>query len=358
MPKILIAPLDWGLGHATRCIPIIRCFEQEGWEVSLAADGYCAKILRSAFPNLPLLMLPGYHIRYGVKNLPIQILAQIPAIYAKIRFENRWLKDQMHQNKWDVILSDNRPGLHHPKALNIYMTHQVHIESGLGIMANYTASAIHQQLIKKFDALWIPDVEKNNTLAGKLSRSSLKKTATAYIGLLSRLEKTETKSSLYNLLLLLSGPEPQRTMLENQLLSQIDEKCGKTLLIRGTELPIAANQAVPENIEVINLADSKTVNQKIQESEYVICRSGYTTLMDLMKLNKKALLIPTPNQGEQEYLAAFANNHNFFPFISQKQVDIVKALKKMQQFPYAFPFTQQDFQQHQQIIRNLKNKIC
>ena len=357
MPKILIAPLDWGLGHATRCIPIIHCFIAEGWDITLAADGLSGQLLQKTFPDLPLLSLPGYHIRYGSKNLPFQIIKQIPSIYSKINLEQQWLKKQMLQQKWDIILSDNRPGLYHNKAYNIYMTHQLQIHSGLGEIADGIASKLHRQFIKKFDEIWIPDVEKPHRLAGKLSINQLQKKSVGYIGLLSRMENMPITERKYNLMLLLSGPEPQRTILENILLDQINDENGKLILIRGSNRPLQ-RASMPRNIEVIDLADTQTVNQKMQESEHIICRSGYTTLMDLMKMKKKALLIPTPGQGEQEYLADHAVSHNYFPVMQQNKIDLNKAVTIMLNYNYAFPFIEADFQHYKNLIQQLKNKIA
>jgi hypothetical protein len=356
MPKVLFAPLDWGLGHATRCIPLIQCFINEGWEVTLAADGNCARLLQASFPELPILSLPGYGIRYSKTKLPFQIVKQLPLIYLKIRTENDWLNKEIKKHRWDLIISDNRPGLHHPDAYSIYLTHQLQIQSGIGKWADYITTLLHQKCMKAFDDVWIPDMPGTLKLAGKLSDNSLLKKHSTYIGCVSRMHVMEDRKPIYDIMLLLSGPEPQRTILENIFLDQIHNQSDKILIIRGT--PQASERIdIPQHVEIINLADTQTLNQKIQESAYVICRSGYTTIMDLMKLKKKALLIPTPGQGEQEYLAAYTKKKSLFPFMQQKEFDLSKANVIMRNFTYAFPFDETSFVHHQKIIRNLKNKI-
>ena len=356
MPKVLFAPLDWGLGHAARCIPLIQSFMNEGWDVSIASDGNCAKLLQASFPDLPLLKLPGYQIRYSKSMLPLQILKQLPWIYAKMKAEHNWLQKEIKTHHWDLIISDNRPGLYHPDIYSIYITHQLQIQSGIGKWADHIATLLHEKVMKTFDEVCIPDMPNEFRLAGKLSdKRRLKKQAT-YIGCISRMQKDQERKPIYDIMLLLSGPEPQRTNLENVLLDQIDHQSGKVLMIRGSGQPLVRSE-IPQNIEIINLADTQTLNQKMQESDCVISRSGYTTLMDLMKLKKKALLIPTPGQGEQEYLAAYAKKKSFFPFLQQKEFDLSKARKIMRDFAYIFPFDEKSFLHHQYFIRELKNKI-
>jgi predicted glycosyltransferase len=356
MPKVLIAPLDWGLGHATRCIPLIRSLLNEGWDITLASEGNGARLLQASFPSLPLLTLPGYHIRYGKRGSAWQIIQQLPRIARSITAEHQWLHEKMQEYHWDLIISDNRPGLFHRDAYCIYITHQIRIHSGLGKWADYIASSQHQRTMKAFDEVWIPDIPGPTRLAGKLSDKSILKMPAAYIGCLSELSTSPPIQPIYDIMLLLSGPEPQRTILENICLGQIQNHSEKIILIRGTQQPLLRSD-IPENIEVINLADRNMLQQKMQESAVVISRSGYTTLMDLMKMKKKALLIPTPGQGEQEYLAAYANKRGFFPVTQQQTFDLSEALSTLQTFPFAFPFEEASFSLHQKIIHELKNKI-
>jgi predicted glycosyltransferase len=356
MSKVLIAPLDWGLGHATRCIPLIQALKNEGWDITLASDGNCAKLLQASFPDLPILSLPGYDIRYSKSMLPFQILKQLPRIYVKMKEEHNWLKKEIKKYHWDLIISDNRPGLYHPDIYSIYITHQLQIQSGLGKWTNYVATLLHEKVMQAFNEVWIPDMPGELRLAGKLSDKSRLKTQATYIGCISRMQNDQERKPIYDIMLLLSGPEPQRTILENIFLNQSHNQSGKVLIIRGTRQPLDRSD-IPQNVEIIDLADTQTLHQKMQESDCVICRSGYTTIMDLMKLKKKALLIPTPGQGEQEYLASYCSIKDLFPFMPQKEFDVSKAKKMMHNFAYTFPFDETSFLYHQHIIREMKNKI-
>jgi UDP:flavonoid glycosyltransferase YjiC (YdhE family) len=352
MLKVLIAPLDWGLGHTTRCIPLIESFRKDGWAITLAGEGAGAELLQATFPEIPLLYLKGYRIRYARKQVGWKIVQQIPQIHAVIQYEKKWLIKNYAEYGWDVIISDNRPGFRHPAAFNIYITHQLHIQTGFGKLLNRLASFFHQSYIKKFNELWIPDLEGSQNLAGKLAHPKISFLPTKYLGLISRLHPAEATPYHYDLLFLLSGPEPQRSLFEEIILKQIRPHHGKILLVRGTKNAII-RPPVPTNVEVIHLSNSHELNQYLLQSKFIICRSGYTTLMDLMRLKKKALLIPTPGQGEQEYLATHAKHQNYFPSIIQNEFKIDKALEAMEKFNYDFPFNESDFQLYETVVKNL-----
>jgi uncharacterized protein (TIGR00661 family) len=350
--RVLVAPLDWGLGHATRCVPLIGELMQQGCEVVLAADGASARLLAREFPQLELKKLTGYNINYGRKQLFWSLLWQLPRIFKTIRSEHQWLKLLLQKERFDVIISDNRPGLWNKKSHCIYITHQLRVQSGLSSMADNWLQKLHNRYIKKFDALWVPDLEGPENVAGNLSHPKQQKFKPVYLGLLSRLYRKEGIEEKYELMILLSGPEPQRTMLEQQLLKEIAAITSQILLVRGLpgnyETP-----AVAANVEVCNHLTASQLQTAMQQSKYIICRSGYTTLMDLLKLKKKALLIPTPGQTEQEYLASYMQQRSYFPFLKQPTLTIQKALETIKQFQYSHPFNDTAFEQYETVIEQL-----
>ena len=357
--RILIAPLDWGLGHATRCVPIIGELQELGCEVVLAADGKVAKLLALEFPAIEIRNLQGYHISYGKKGLFLSLFLQLPRIFRTIKKENKWLKELLKKERFDFVISDNRPGLFNKKSNCIYITHQLVIQSGKGKWMNNFLQKLHHRYIKKFNTVWIPDLETEKNLAGELSHPVKQLVTPVYIGLLSRLSITDSLVANYNLLVLLSGPEPQRTLLEQIIVNQLSSFQGKVLLVRG--LPGATNQLTSTNPDVVihNHLTATQLQNAIQESELIICRSGYTTLMDLIKLKKKAILIPTPGQPEQEYLAAYMQQQNYFPFVTQQQFQLETVLRKAVSFAYNNPFTTASFEMYREIIQELiasKNK--
>jgi len=357
--RVLLAPLDWGLGHATRCIPLIRYLQQKECEVVLAADGTAASLLATEFPDINIRTLKGYGIRYNSgSSLFGSMLLQLPRIFSSIQQEHLWLKDVLEKEQFDIVISDNRPGFWNKKTQNIYITHQLLIHSGKGNWLNRQLQKLHARYMKNFTEVWVPDLPGNRNLAGELSHPSQPIIHPTYLGLLSRLEKKEVAEQQYDLTILLSGPEPQRTILEETIFQQLQFFSGKVLFIRGLpQQNHSALQSYP-HITVHDHLPAAELQHKLSSSKLIICRSGYTTLMDLMKLGKKAFLVPTPGQPEQEYLAQYMQGQSYFPFHQQKGFDLLSAIKIADAFPYQLPFTEADFEVYQKRIDELlKNKL-
>ncbi|GAC1388142.1 MAG: glycosyltransferase [Ginsengibacter sp.] len=316
-PVVLVAPLDWGLGHATRCIPIIRHLIDVNCKVIIGADGKSYELLRLEFPELTFLKLPGYQVSYSAnpRLLKLKMLTQIPKILKTIANENHWLKSAVKEHQIDVVISDNRYGLYNRDVYTVFITHQLLIKTG-SIIVEWLLRSINYNYILKFNRCWIPD-NKELSLAGTLSHPRKLPKNAYYLGPLSRLQK-QTIQPKYDYLILLSGPEPQRTILESLMVAQTFILKGRILLVRGTTTSTTLN--VNYNCEVLNLIDSEEVSGYINMSSIVLCRSGYTTIMDLAKLNKAAILIPTPGQTEQEYLATYLNGKYNFLKVSQDRL--------------------------------------
>lgn len=320
--KILVCPLDWGLGHATRCIPIINLLIDKKVEVWIAADKLTFSLLSTEFPDLNFLRLPGYEIHYSRKRkmLPLTLLTQFPKLITSIRKEHLWLKNAIKKYQFDAVISDNRMGLYTKQIPCVYLTHQLAIQTGTKV-GNYMAKKIHEYFIQKYDECWVPDYEKNG-LAGNLSHTKTSLKSVKYIGGLSRFEKVNTQFFRHKYLFLLSGPEPQRSILEQMILKSLHSISEKVFIVRG--LPDSTEKfSMPNShVSIINHLSAKELNRVIQESEHIICRSGYTTLMDLVKLQKSAILIPTPGQTEQEYLAHYLSEKGLFTTLKQKDFSI------------------------------------
>ncbi len=336
--KILIAPLDWGLGHATRCIPLIKNLLSEGCQVLIAADGPVRILLHQEFPALIFLPLHGYKIKYSKKkkSLPIKIALQIPGLLFSIFKEHQWLKKIVKDYSIDAIISDNRFGLYHKHIPCIYITHQLLIKTGNKFF-EMLLQKMHYLFIKQYKLCWVPDFEGSPYIAGQLSHPEYLPFNLKYIGGLSRFEKSNQVNINYDLLILLSGPEPQRTIFEDELLLQLIEYTGNVLLVRGLPetneiLFTKANKC--DKIMVRNHLASHELNQVIEQSKMIISRSGYTTVMDLIKLQKKAILVPTPGQTEQEYLAKYLMQQQLFYSVEQHTFLLKEVIKKAGLFNY------------------------
>ncbi len=323
--KILIAPLNWGLGHATRCIPIINALINNNFEPVLASDGDALEFLKKEFPKLKLFELPSYKIHYAKKGkyLKYKLLLNSPNILKAIKKEQQDVEQIIESEKVTGIISDNRFGVYSNKVPSVYITHQINVLSG---NTTFLSSKLHQKTIENFDECWVPDYLGPNNLAGKLSQGSYHKLNLKYIGPISRFDHTfplkkEVKKT-FDILVLLSGPEPQRSLLEIKLLNELASYKKKVLFVRGIisdkEKQQEKDLTENKNINIIDFLGQKELQKAILNSKIIISRSGYSTIMDLDKLSAKAFFIPTPGQDEQEYLANLLEEKRIAPYSSQK----------------------------------------
>ena len=332
---ILICPLDWGLGHATRCIPIIHEFLKQRIKVILATDGATTNLLKKEFPNLTILPLRGYNITYSKSKSSFffKMLSQIPKILSIIKYEKNWLKVAIREHNIDAVISDNRFGLSNKNIKSIYVTHQLFIQSGNSFL-NMLAQKINYKYINQFDECWVPDAEGALNLAGKLSHpKKMPDVPVKYLGPLSRFTKNDvTKEN--DLLIMLSGPEPQRTVFESILLQQIKTIHQKISFVRG--LPSATDVLMSDNklVTFYNHLPAEELSLLIQRSKLVIARAGYSTVMDLIALQQKAVLVPTPGQTEQEYLSAYLQEQQLFITKDQQNFDLPAAIKEAENFTF------------------------
>ena len=332
--KLLVAPLDWGLGHATRCVPVIRDLLNNHCEVWLAGEGIQEKLLREEFPSLPFLPLKGYRIKYGKSGVAGRILLQIPSILKSIKDENKWLKEQTNKYRFDAVISDNRYGLYHENIFSIFITHQLSIQSPFGKWSEKKLQQWNYKFINRFKECWVPDDEGEENLAGELSHPvNLPAIPLKYIGPLSRVEKKEIDQRKNHLLIIISGPEPQRTILEDKIIDQIVNYPGTATIVRG--LPGEHNIIPSTNsIHFYNHLSSEELNNEMMKAEFVIGRSGYSTIMDIAALKKKSMLVPTPGQTEQEYLAKHLMKKNFAFCVDQNSFSLLKNIEAAGKFEY------------------------
>jgi UDP-N-acetylglucosamine transferase subunit ALG13 len=341
--RILVAPLDWGLGHATRCIPVINELLKQNANVCIAAEGSQEHLLRAEFPEIDFISLPGYRIHYAKTSAGLiwQMIKQIPKITGAIRSENRWLKKIQQEYGFDAVISDNRYGLYHPEIPCVFITHQLKIKSGIGKWAEKILQKKNYKYISRFSQCWAPDADHENNLAGDLSNPQKKPAVPLkYIGWLSRFQKKETGIKKNHICIILSGPEPQRGLLEEKIINEISHYNGTATIIRG--LPGALSLIPSTNmIRFYNHLSSDKIHEEIAAAEYIISRSGYSTIMDIAALQKRSILIPTPGQTEQEYLAARLAQKNMAVCLKQKDFSLQKSLAAAANHNYV-PFPEND----------------
>lgn len=330
--NILVAPLNWGLGHTTRCIPIINALLENGFNPILASDGSALALLKKEFPNLTALELPSYNIEYAKKaeNFKWKLIKNSPKTINAILSEKQFVKKWVKEYNLVGIISDNRMGVRSKKIPSVFITHQLTVLSG---KTTWISSKLHQFFIAKFDECWVPDSKTFPNLSGKLGHLKTTDLNIKYIGVLSRLQKKELPIQ-YQLMVILSGPEPQRTLLEEKLISELENYPEPVVFIKGKVEEVQKTEQL-NNITFYNYMQTQQLEKTFNESEMVLCRSGYTTVMDLAKLEKKAFFIPTPGQFEQEYLAKKYKKEGLLPTTKQDKF-IVDDLASIQVYP-GFP---------------------
>jgi len=350
--RILIAPLDWGLGHTTRCIPLIRYLQAGGHEVLVAGNELQRDFLQQACTGFEWLPLQGYEVRYAHSHRAFMpfLLAQVPRVLRRISAEHVWLQEQIDKYRIDGVISDNRYGLNSTKVPAVIITHQLQVLSGMGTLADGIVRRLHYRLLRPFSACWIAD-KATNGLSGKLAHPrTLPDIPCHYIGLLSDCAgytQQNTDQDVY-VLVLLSGTEPQRSILQDLLWEQCAASNVPVVFVAGSKQAIVPDR-VPAHIRFIRQTSGADLRALIAGSSLVICRSGYSSVMDLAAMGKKAVLLPTPGQTEQEYLARYLQQQGLFATVSQKNFQLSEAIGEMtkQMNP---PVTATDFTMFRPVV--------
>ncbi len=330
--RILICPLDWGLGHATRCIPVIHELQKHGAEVVIAADKRPLELLKQEFPQLHFIVFPGYDIAYPENgSMVLKMAFSIPKMLRKISEEKKFVKEIVRKEKIDGVISDNRYGLGITDVPTVLMLHQLMIKSPFG------ESVLHQitlNYVKQFSFCWVPDFPGENNLSGDLSHQYPLPNNARFVGALSRfsaLPKDETAEKKYNLLVIISGPEPQRTVFEKMIVQQVSKFPERTLVVLGKPENKEKKERIG-NADIISHLNAEQLFNAISASEIVLTRPGYSTIMDLAVMKKKAIFIPTPGQTEQEYLGNLYHQKKLHLCVKQHELNVAKAMEQTSEY--------------------------
>ena len=332
---IIISPLDWGLGHAARCIPIIKHLQRKKYKIIIAGSGLSLKMLKNELPELEFETVPTKEIHYS-KILPafLKILMQFPTFIKNIWIEKKTANYLQKKHNPNFIISDNRYGFRSNNCPSYFITHQVSplLPSMLSVFQS-CFRLLHLKLIKNFDHICIPDFESENNLSGKLSHGFNLPQNVSYIKPLSRFSFVGKKREIARsaeILIVISGPEPQREIFFTKAIRQ-SQKLDKTVLILAGLPGKEINEKI-NKLTILNHLPTEQMKQQIIGAEYVVCRSGYSSIMDLTILKKKAALIPTPGQTEQGYLAKHLTNKKLFLSFRQNEFDLRQIDFEMQSF--------------------------
>lgn len=321
--NILFCVLNWGIGHATRSIPIIKTLLEQGNTITLMSDGEASKVLIETFPDTPIVILPSYNIKYSTKiSVVLKLLFQLSNIKKSIRLEHLFVSEYLRSHPTDIIISDNRYGCYSDQvSRNILITHQLQLVHNVPFFKRIS-KFILKRYVQKFDELWIPDDSELN-LSGEMA-APLFSIHKKYIGIMSAMTYRPDVAIDTKVLILLSGPEPNRSNLERSLIHHLGSTPYKTIMVAG-DYNREYEQYTNGNFQFHSKAHRDLINQLILQSDIVVCRSGYSTLMDLWKLKKKNILcIPTLGQLEQEYLASYLSHKFGIKTLSEKQLDSIR----------------------------------
>ena len=327
--NILISQLDWGMGHASRIIPIIQLLINNGHNLVIAASGLQKKLLKDSFPDLIFEEIIQYNISLSdKKSQNTKLLSQIPKILSAIKKEHKQVKTLIQKHNIDIIISDNRYGLYNKNIKSIFITHQTHIllPKKIKFLEN-TLNKINTRLINKFDICWVPDVKDNQNFSGKLSHKNTRINNLKYIGILSKFKKLDLEIN-NDILVVLSGPEPQRSIFEKIIETRLGDTNNAVIIVRGNN---EEKKSEYGNIDYISFANTTELNKLILQSRVIISRSGYSSIMDYIHLQKKAIIVPTPGQTEQEYLAKYLSDKNYFIAGNQEHFNLTDLLLKVEQ---------------------------
>jgi UDP-N-acetylglucosamine transferase subunit ALG13 len=271
---------------------------------------------------LESVQIPYREIEYQ-RWLPMEVTAMLryPAVIKMISEEGQWLKSYCQHRKIDGIISDNRYGLHHHEIPSVCITHQLHIQPGKLSFIKPFLSKLTRSYLSPFHQIWVPDFSGPFSLSGSLSHPPLPSYPIKYVGVLSRfngMDEPKHENVTYSVAFILSGPEPLRTVFENCCIEIAGKLDAPSVIIRGTNKPV--NSTIPDSCHVINMADTQQLYQTVQQAACVVSRAGYSSIMDWYSLKKKAVLVPTPGQTEQEYLARHLHRSGFFHFVKETEL--------------------------------------
>lgn len=324
--KVLVTPLDWGLGHATRCVPIIHELLRQGDDVEVASSGSALRLLQLEFSQLEFFELPPYQPLYSASsNLLPKLIGQGSRFLKVIEQEHQLITDIAKARSIHTIISDHRYGCYTVGTKNVFVTHQVNFQfQSFWKIGGGLFNSWHHRMMAAFQEIWIPDLP-GSALSGDLSLNQLP--ACKYVGLLSRFTEPRQQDFKYDLLVLMSGPEPQRSIFEQLMRQQVATTNFKVLLVKG-QPSLKTNSYNQHQIGEVDHLTSAELQQVIEQSEFVVCRSGYSSVMDMARLKRRNLLfVPTPGQPEQIYLARMLQSKGLAHYVSQDHVLLEQDLR-------------------------------
>ena len=336
--RILYFILNWGLGHATRSIPIIRALRENGHEVILVSTGRSLLLLCSEFPDCRSFDLPDYGVtysRYAWALLP-HLLGQMPRIFLRLFLEHRATGKLVRDFCPDLIISDNRYGCYSKSIPSFFIIHQLRFQLPAGLQwSSFISEWFNRMYFRHYEKVLVPDEPTQPNLSGNLSHSGriARHQKLIFTGLLASVSASGAQINPdIDVLFLISGPEPSRTQLERRIREQAVGLGGKKVLVLGKPGDPTVEEPAESDIRVYSHLERSDLGNMLQRAKLVVCNAGYSTMMELTALRKPAILVPTPGQTEQEYLGRINHESGHFYCVSQKNLNLKKDIPLAKQF--------------------------
>lgn len=344
-PRVLFGTSSWGLGHATRDLALIRALLHEGCRVTVVSDGNALQLLQEElgdavrfldWPDIPT-SIASSSWRYYAKTV-----ANIPQILATWREEKRQLAELLQRRSFDLIVSDHRFGLVTPEVPSYFITNSLrYIAPWRDPIVEATMEGFVARWLKPVRGVFIPD-DVESGLTGDMNHNLrfFPRERRIYLGLLSSIRKRNVTSDI-DVFITISGPEPQRTMLQEKIFQQLPILEGRRVVVTLGQ-PGQDPPSTPPGVEVYNYLDRQQQEEMLNRSKLIVCRSGYSTITELALLGKRALLVPTPGQTEQLYLGQFLHERGLFHSVDQRHLDLSRDLPRAMERPGYQPDHQAD----------------
>ena len=318
--KVLLGILDWGLGHATRSSVIIREVIKQGHTPLVLTSGEALHWIKSEFPGIKTFSLPPLGMKYfSLPGALISAAWYAPRLFWIMRCEKQWVEKIVLEEKVDLIVSDNRYGCHHSKVRSVLVCHFLNIVlPGRWKIISPILNFFYRWFFRAFDEIWVPD-DEGGRLSGKLSKIFLQSNRVKFIGPLSRFGPIDLKKEKsYDVTAIISGPEPLKSHFAEKIFSALSGFPGRCLVVvGGNKLHCQPDR----KIELRYNVSTTELKEIIHETNLVVSRSGYSSIMDYDRLQCRVLLVPTPGQPEQVYLASLMFNRRYATYVDQDKLN-------------------------------------
>jgi uncharacterized protein (TIGR00661 family) len=339
--RILVSPLSWGLGHATRDLPIIRELRDRGHHVTIAACGRALALLEREVPACDFVELEDYPSPYTASRwFVLKFLAMAPQMVLSLKREARAVRRLLAERDFDLIISDNRFHVRSPRIPSFFISHQLRFSTPFVLRPlEFLTEVFNAAYHRHFTGVIVPDFpDPEENLSGRLSHGVFfaARNRLHYAGVLASVRRLDVTEDV-DVFISISGPEPQRTELERLVLDQVPALGDARVVITLGKPEVAEVREPGPNVTVYGFLDRERQQEMLNRARLVVCRSGYTTVMELAELGKRALFIPTPGQTEQEYLSRHYARHGYFHSVSQYELDPARDVERARE-ALGFPF--------------------